>query len=101
MRKGQNQTVADVVCGLYANRNKWTETVWTLEFKSGRVGFPKSFWESYSAFANTDGGIIVVGVDKVNCKFKCNAFLKKRVLSVLHPQNPIRELSPFHLQTFH
>ena len=63
MRKGQNQTVADVVCGLYANRNKWTETVWTLEFKSGRVGFPKSFWESYSAFANTDGGIIVVGVD--------------------------------------
>ena len=29
-----------------------------LEAKSAESKLPKSFWESYSAFANTDGGII-------------------------------------------
>lgn len=31
------------------------------EFKSGLGGFPRSFWETYSAMANTEGGIIIFG----------------------------------------
>ena len=33
-----------------------------VEFKRGRGGVPGDFWPSYSAFANTDGGVIVLGV---------------------------------------
>ena len=33
-----------------------------LEFKGGKGGFPGSFWETYSAFANTNGGVCIIGL---------------------------------------
>ena len=35
-----------------------------LEYKKAKNKVPKSFWETYSAFANTNGGTVIFGLDE-------------------------------------
>lgn len=48
---------------------------YTLEFKESTTALPKDFWETYSSFANTKGGYVILGV-------------KEKPLTILGVDNP-------------
>ena len=50
-----------------------------MEFKSAKGGFPHSMWETYSAFANTDGGAIVFGIREKDDRFYLDGLTKEQV----------------------
>ena len=49
-----------------------------VEFKSAAGGFPKSFWETYSSFANTDGGAIIFGVKEKDGEFLLDSLTEEQ-----------------------
>jgi ATP-dependent DNA helicase RecG len=64
------------------------------EFKSARGGVPKSLWETYSAMANTDGGVIVLGVDEKNGRFTITGLqnpsqIQKNVWDILNDRGKV------------
>lgn len=50
-----------------------------IEYKSGKEGFPKELWKSYSAFANTNTGIIVIGVSEKKGAFSIEGLTDEQI----------------------
>lgn len=50
-----------------------------MEFKSAKGGFPHSMWETYSSFANTDGGAIVFGIKEKDERFFLDGLTEAQV----------------------
>lgn len=48
------------------------------EFKSARGGFPGSFWETYCAMANSEGGVVVLGVSEQDDGVRLNGVTAKQ-----------------------
>jgi ATP-dependent DNA helicase RecG len=61
-----------------------------VEFKAAQGGFPKSVWETVSAFANTSGGNIILGVVENNGEFE--------IVGINKPQTLIKDFWDTHFR---
>ena len=62
MSIGKKVALSEEVAARFLNRSKWKEAE-DLEFKLAATKVPDDMWETYSSFANSEGGIIVLGVE--------------------------------------
>ena len=53
-----------------------------LEYKSAQGGFPSDFWKTYSAFANSNGGLIVFGVSEKKGLLKIDGLEEDKISSL-------------------
>ena len=49
------------------------------EYKKAKGGLPKTFWSTYSAFANTDGGYIFLGIEEDNGKYYPSGLMQEEI----------------------
>ena len=52
-----------------------------VEYKSAKGGFPGSFWETFSAFANSQGGVIVLGMKEKDGKFTPDGLTEEQIIA--------------------
>ncbi len=71
----------DVEFSLYSllNQEFLPAEYFEIEYKSGKEGFPREVWKTYSAFANTNTGIIVIGVYEKKGSFTIEGLTEEQI----------------------
>ena len=66
-----------------------------VEFKRAKGGVPADFWPSYSAFANTDGGTIILGIREKDGKREIEGLsdVEKTVADIWNALNNAEKIS--------
>ena len=71
---------------------KKTETA-DIEFKSAKEGYPEKLYDSFSSFSNTNGGIILFGIDEKAgykvCGVKDPDLLEKKIVEQAKEMEPV------------
>ncbi len=64
-----------------------------IEFKSAKGGSPEKLYDTLSSFSNTDGGIIIFGIDEKNdyevCGVKSPDILEKKIVEQSKEMEPV------------
>lgn len=64
--------------------NQLLDESYELEAKSGKGGLPGSLWESYAAFANSEGGTIILGVTEKEDTLEIDGLSKVQITKIQH-----------------
>ena len=65
----------------FINEEFLPEEYHEIEYKSGKDGFPKELWKTYSAFANTNSGIIIIGIKEKRDGFSIEGLTDEQIAS--------------------
>ena len=78
-----------------------------LEFKVAKDGLPNSLWDTYSSFANTNGGTILLGIKEHRDSFTIEGLTDKQIVkyqkdfwSTLNDRNKISKNILLFLNSF-
>lgn len=85
----QEQELKELISRILQNKSETSN----IEFKSAKEGYPEKLYDSFSSFSNTEGGIILFGIDERAgykiCGVKNPDILEKKIVEQANEMVPV------------